>query len=119
MLVENQLIRIARLQEEVDKLGAIGLLKLPRRFAPTPASSADGEEFATEEKPLLDPTEPDLATMDGPPHASTLLPSDSLRELSALLPSLAPKPRPITLTHTLRSLGSHITTQSLLFSSKT
>ena len=119
MLVENQLLRIAKLQEEVDKLGAVGLLKLPRQSAPSPPSDNDDQDVATEEKPLLEPTEPDVTAVDGPPHASTLLPSDSLRELSALLPSLAPKPRPITLTHTLRSLASHVTTQSLLFSSKT
>ena len=119
MLVENQLLRIAKLQEEVDKLGAVGLLKLPRRPAASSASSDDGDDTALKEKPLLEPTEPDVAVADGPPHASTLLPSDSLRELSALLPSLAPKPRSITLTHTLRSLASHVTTQSLLFSSKT
>lgn len=123
-------MRIGKLQEEVDRLREVGLIKLPAR--PAASASADGEGEASveevgEEKPLLDQpgvvVEKDLDTkeeiVDGRPSATTILPSDSLYELGALLPGLAPKPRPITLTQTLRSLSAQLTSQTLLYSSKT
>lgn len=112
-------MRIEKLQEEVDRLGAVGLLPAPRRRreARIVKEGEASEDVETEHEKEKEQREE--FPVEKTPHAEGILPSEALRDLSAHLPSLAPKPRPITLTQTLRAFSSQLTGQALVFSSKT
>lgn len=117
----------------------VGLIRLPKKLK-TDGGETEGEEkeptkstdlvvrlasSATATSPTDGEKKPEDDEMaialkgDGKTGAVDLLPTDPLQELAALLPSLAPQPRPFALNRTLRDLSAYTTTQSLLFNSKT
>lgn len=126
-----------KLQEQVDTLKTVGLVRLPERES-EPTQATDGEQGLAEQLsaslaslPQSGAAPPASSEAVAPPPPSDdksasplaplgpLLPADTLKDLAALVGSLAPLPRPTTLTSTIRSFSSHLTSQSLMFSSRT
>jgi hypothetical protein len=163
-LIEDHSDRLTKLQEGVDKLMRVGLVKIIEK--PKEEEKVDGTEsrlaieageeldrpVAETDKPKLiepAPTAPSLEHDELPSSSSSsnsdsssstaspiptlspfpdppaeYLPSSPLSHLSPLLPLLSSsqypaQPSPISLTQTLRSVVSHLNSQSLLFSSRT